>query len=75
MILLLIALLELHAVDGTPIEINPDAIVSLKGKAASDGTNFTPGANCLLNMSDGKFITVRENCSEVLRELRKVREE
>jgi hypothetical protein len=45
-----------------------DEVVSMRGPKAQDAGNmFTDNARCLINTSDGKFITVRETCKEVMR--------
>lgn len=58
------ALIILHTVSGAQIEINPKLITHMRGPEP-DHRLFTEGAKCLINFSDGKYITVRETCAEV----------
>ena len=70
-----IVLIVLHAPDGREVDVNPDEITSLQGKTATDDDDrdkkhrvFAPGANCVINLSDGKFAAVQEEC-ETVREM------
>lgn len=57
-------LIVLHSVTGVPIEINPVMVTHLR--YPEQGTRlFTEGARCMINMTDGKYVTVRETCAEV----------
>lgn len=58
-------LLLLHGPGGQPVEVNAGQIVSLRPPRV--GTHFSPGTGCLVFMTDGKFIAVRENCPEISR--------
>jgi hypothetical protein len=61
-------LVELHAADGTAITINPHGVISMRGPREGDARSlFTGDAHCLINTSDGKYITTRETCAEVMR--------
>jgi hypothetical protein len=62
-------LIWLHAPDGGDISVNIDEVVSMRGPKEQDTTNklFTEKAGCLINTTDGRFITVRETCKEVMR--------
>jgi hypothetical protein len=44
--------------------VNPMLITSLRNPEPGN-KNFTPSVRCLVNLSDGKFVTVRETCEEV----------
>lgn len=61
----LILFINLHAADGSLIQVNPASIVSMHGRRT--GHLFTENANCLLNMADGKYVTVQETCEEVFK--------
>lgn len=63
--LVLFRLIMLHGPEGQEIWINPDAVAALRSK--EKGQNFPPGANCLVNLEDGKFAAVKETCAEVRR--------
>ena len=64
--LLFVALLILHTLDGREVAINPQLVTFLTGPrpGAQQGI-FVEGANCMVNLSDGKFVAVIETCSEV----------
>lgn len=61
---LLTGIVVLHLVSGTVVEINPAHITHLRHREASNNL-FVEGAQCLINMVDGKYVTVRETCAEV----------
>lgn len=60
------ALITLHTASGVPIEVNPSYITHMRNpEPGPGGKNFTPGAKCLINMIDGRFIAVVETCDSV----------
>jgi hypothetical protein len=65
---LIIALLLLHGPTGREIRINPRNVTSLHAPT-TPGHNqvVVKGANCLVNTTDGKFISVVETCADVAR--------
>jgi uncharacterized protein YlzI (FlbEa/FlbD family) len=56
-------LLELHALDGRTVYVNPDQIVSMA--RPSENTTFVGSVQCVITLSDGKFVSVRDTCDEV----------
>lgn len=64
--LLFVALLVLHTLDGREVAINPAHVTSLSGPrpGATQGM-FVDGANCLVNLTDGKFVAVVETCNQI----------
>lgn len=58
--------LQLTGLDGQPIDINPETIVSLRPPRGGFGEDV----NCLIHTTDGKFITVVEAC-DAIRKLEK----
>lgn len=59
-------LIVLHNPDGHQIDINPAQVTSLR--AAPEGQareHFTGRVRCMINLTDGKFVTVVESCDEV----------
>jgi hypothetical protein len=64
-------LIQLHALNGALIDVNPDAIASLRSPSLHDGHHYTKDAHCLINTTDGLHLSVTETCSEVLREIAK----
>jgi hypothetical protein len=69
-LIIIAMLIQLHALDGSLIEVNPDAIASLRGRSTHDG-HLHKDVNCLVNTTDGLHISVKETCGEVLREIAK----
>lgn len=68
-----IQLLILHAPNGNEISVNPDEIVSLRGKFEESGDkHFIKEVQCLINTADGKFITVVEHCDEIRRKIEEI---
>ena len=63
MLLAYVVLIQLHTVDGGVIEINPREITTMRPRHEHE--NFAKGAECMINMSDGKFVAVREDCVTV----------
>ena len=62
--LVLATMLVLHNVSGVEIDVNPDEITHLRRPEAGS-PNFPKSANCMINMSDGKFVTVKETCDQI----------
>lgn len=56
-------LVELHGVDGHVVQVNPDQVTSLRPRTS--GEHFTEKAQCLVNLTDGKYVTVTETCDKV----------
>ena len=62
----MLAQLQLYHVtgpDGQPIEISPDAVVSIRPPRGTD--HFSKGTNCLVFTTDGKYIATVETCPMV----------
>jgi len=64
---ILVVLLVLHTLDGREIDINPQKITSMREAKADDksGKYFTEGVRCMVNLSDGKFVSVIETCAQI----------
>jgi len=62
----LAALIVLHSATGVQIDINPNEITNLR-RPEPGNPSFTPDVKCMINLTDGKFVTVRETCEEVRR--------
>jgi len=58
-------MIVLHSVGGLAIDVNTDLITHLRNPEPSN-PSFTKGVHCMVNMADGKFVTVVETCREVL---------
>ena len=55
-----------HAPGGAAIEINPREMSSLRNRAEAEG-HFHKDVECVITMSNGKFIAVTETCDQVVR--------
>jgi hypothetical protein len=61
-----VALVLLHAPDGHGILINPDSVTSMHAAIAGQkNKNISEQVRCLVNTSDGKFVSVIETCDRV----------
>jgi hypothetical protein len=60
------ALIVLHA-PGTnkEIEVNPQMVTSMRRGEKDGSSHFTEEAHCLVSLADGKYVAVKETCSEV----------
>jgi hypothetical protein len=69
MILLGVLLIVLHTLDGREIDVNPDQITSMREarEDSADDKAFTKGVRCMINTTDGKFVSVVEDCATVRR--------
>jgi hypothetical protein len=66
-----------HGADGEEVEVNPDQVTSIRApREKSEVDKLLPKtARCLINMADGKFVAVREDCAEVRRAIEEVMSE
>ncbi len=66
----LLALVEqwivVHSVDKREVAINVPQITSMVARQGQN-RNLHHDATCLINLADGKFVTVIETCGEVRR--------
>lgn len=60
----LVTLVMLHTGDGQVVTVNPIQVTSLR-EAREDNKAFSGGVSCLINLTDGKFVTVVEDCATV----------
>jgi hypothetical protein len=70
----MIGLVLLHSPTGSAIYVNPDTVTTMRSPPAEKNKHFTDEAKCLLNTSDGKFISVIESCDEVRESFKKRKE-
>lgn len=69
-------LITLHAPDGHEIVLNTEAVVSMHEPAPGNKPgNFAPGAKCLINTADGKFMAVVEDCTDTVNNVLKQQRE
>ncbi len=62
--MIFLVLIVLHSGSGTPLDVNTETITNLRNPEPSNNA-FSKGVQCQVNMTDGKFVTVRETCAEV----------
>jgi hypothetical protein len=69
-ILVVLHLVVLHTVDGHEVSINPQQVTSLHaGKPDQDNKYFVESVQCVIGLTDGKFVSVAEPCDDVRRQL------
>ena len=69
-ILAAVQLVTLHTVDGRVVAIAPEQVTSLtSSKEGQDNKLVTGAVHCVVNLADGKFISVREDCFVVRKAL------
>jgi hypothetical protein len=62
----LLYLIRLHTPEGKEISVNSAGVVTLREPRMGE-EHFPKGAKCILNMADGKFNLVTEDCETVRR--------
>jgi hypothetical protein len=72
----ILGLIALHSIDGALILINPELITSMRGSTfvGKGDKLLTHGVGCLVNLDDGKFVTVLERCDEVTKAIETARD-
>lgn len=74
MILAAVVLIVLHNVDGGEVTINPEHVVVLQPtKDENLGTPqrlMAPGPKCVIGLSNGKFVSVVEDCGLIRQAIR-----
>jgi uncharacterized protein YlzI (FlbEa/FlbD family) len=60
-------MIVLHTIDGREIAINPALVTSMQEARPNnaDDKAFVGGLRCMVNLTDGKFVTVVETCEAV----------
>jgi len=68
---LVLVLVIFTGLEGQPIKVNPEQVVSIRSPRESTlrSGEIAPGVNCLIQTTDGKFIAVQEDCDTVQRRL------
>ena len=67
--MILMLMIILHSGAGVEMAVNPALITNMRNPEPGN-PSFTPTVRCLINMADGKFVTVKETCEEVRRMMR-----
>jgi hypothetical protein len=68
--LLALELVLLHDPNGGAVYVHPDTVTTMRGAPGEKNQHFTEQAKCLLNLADGKFVAVVEDCETVRKLLR-----
>lgn len=62
----LFILIALHGPDGREIDVSVDEITSLQCKIPRvENKLFVEGVHSIVNLTDGRFVSVRETCLEI----------
>ena len=59
-------LILLHGATGNEIIVNTNEIVSMREGDGVHNQYVTQGVRCVINTTDGKFISVAETCSDIV---------
>jgi hypothetical protein len=70
MITVAILLIHFTGPGGQRIDVNPAEVTSVREPRAVSEGHLAKGTNCLIGMTNGKFIAVTNDCEEVRRGLR-----
>jgi hypothetical protein len=71
-ILLLLAEIQfvfVHGPDGQEININVAEISSIRQPRENSESHFAKGTNCLVFMTNGKFIATTELCLDIIKQI------
>jgi hypothetical protein len=65
-LVILLGLVLLHGPEGHDAYVNPETVTTMRAATPGKKNQYlTDQAKCLLNTTDGKFISVVETCEEV----------
>lgn len=77
MLLAAVVLIALHTVDGNEVLVNPRFITTLHPTKESvlgqPNALVVGGVNCVVSLSNGKFLSVVESCAAVRRAMEEAR--
>lgn len=69
-------LIALHSPDGREIDVSLDEITSLQCKIPNvENRLFAEGVNSVVNLTDGKYVSVKETCAQIRDQIERVQEE
>jgi hypothetical protein len=60
-----LTLLQFTGPTGVRIDLNGEAMTSIRDPHSMSGGHWVKGTNCVIVMSNGRFIAVKETCDEV----------
>jgi hypothetical protein len=55
-------LVILHGPDGGEISVNPMTVTTMRAARADATKQTIDGVACIITLTDGKFVSVREDC-------------
>lgn len=58
-----------HSVDGYEVAINPALVTSVIAAKGTPNKLLTDSVRCIVNLADGKIVTIAESCDVVRRRL------
>ena len=64
--------ITLHTLDGREVHLNTKQIVGIG--APKDELLFSGRANCIVHMTDGKFVSVTEDCTDIKVRVEEIRD-
>jgi hypothetical protein len=64
--MIFLVMIILHSGSGAEIDLQTDSITNLRNPEPHNQL-FTGNVKCVVNMIDGKYVTVKETCAEVRR--------
>jgi hypothetical protein len=70
LILVVLQLVLLHGPDGQEIEVNVAEISTLREPREDAQQHFGKNVNCVVIMTNGKFVSVREPCHKIVEAVR-----
>lgn len=60
-----LTLLILHSPDGYDVRVSPEQITSLHSERTGENRLYSKNARCLVRLTDGTSVAVKETCEEV----------
>jgi uncharacterized protein YlzI (FlbEa/FlbD family) len=70
---LAVVLILLHTVDGRETYVNPKQIASISSAVEGEKNKLLiETVHCVIGLTNGKIISLRENCDEVVQKLEQV---
>ena len=66
----MIELMVLHTLDNRPLYVNPKEVISLA--PSKDNTLLVKGVQCIVSLTDAKFVSVKETCDDIREMIKRV---
>ena len=69
-VIVLASFVTLQTLDGREAVVNSDQVASMLAAKDGEGNKLlTAGVHCVITMTNGKFISVHDDCNTVLKKL------